>query len=175
MRHTCGSAALAAALLLAQASVPAEAKTCKDVVTAKARSAAQLSDASRERRARDSAIANWSRRARDTYGLRYSFWRLRQALHGQRQALPPVLAVIPEFAAANIRDPGRQCATNKLGPGYFAARNSGMTSQISLKSPWRPLPEAKRVAPAMPSALTMPALVAHSLSRPSRTGLPHAR
>ena len=48
-------------------------------------------------------------------------------------------------------------------------------SQMSLKSPWRPLPEAKRVAPAMPSALTMPALVAHSLSRPSRTGLPHAR
>jgi hypothetical protein len=75
MRHTCGSAALAAALLLAQASVPAEAKTCKDVVTAKARSAAQLSDAWRERRARDSAIANWSRRARDTYGWRYSFWR----------------------------------------------------------------------------------------------------
>jgi hypothetical protein len=54
---------------------PAQAKTCKDVVTAKARSAAQLSDASRERRAKESAIANWSRRARDTYGWRYSFWR----------------------------------------------------------------------------------------------------
>ena len=75
MRHTFGSAALAAALVFTQASAPAEAKTCKDVVTAKARSAAQLSDASRERRARESAIANWSRRARDTYGWRYSFWR----------------------------------------------------------------------------------------------------
>ena len=63
----------AAGALLATA--PAEAKTCKDVVTAKARSAAQLSDASRERRARDSAIANWSRRARDTYGISYQFWR----------------------------------------------------------------------------------------------------
>ncbi len=65
--------AIAAGLLLAIA--PAEAKTCKDAVTAKGRSAAQLSDASRERRAKDSAIANWSRRARDTYGWRYSFWR----------------------------------------------------------------------------------------------------
>jgi hypothetical protein len=54
---------------------PAEAKICKDVITAKARSAAQLSDASRERRARESAIANWSRRARDTYGISYQFWR----------------------------------------------------------------------------------------------------
>jgi hypothetical protein len=75
MRTTFGFAtiAIAAAALLAIA--PAEAKTCKDAVTAKARSAAQLSDASRERRAKDSAIANWSRRARDTYGWRYSFWR----------------------------------------------------------------------------------------------------
>ena len=64
---------IAAGSLLASA--PAEAKTCKDVVTAKGRSAAQLSDASRERRAKESAIANWSRRARDTYGWRYSFWR----------------------------------------------------------------------------------------------------
>jgi hypothetical protein len=53
---------------------PAHAKTCKDVVTAKAQSRAQLSDASRERRARDNAIANWSRRARDTYGWAYRFW-----------------------------------------------------------------------------------------------------
>jgi hypothetical protein len=70
--------ALAAAIIAAGsllASAPAAAKTCKDVVTAKGRSAAQLSDASRERRARESAIANWSRRARDTYGWRYSFWR----------------------------------------------------------------------------------------------------
>jgi hypothetical protein len=58
--------ALAAAVIAAGsllASAPAAAKTCKDVVTAKGRSAAQLSDASRERR------------ARDTYGWRYSFWR----------------------------------------------------------------------------------------------------
>jgi hypothetical protein len=54
---------------------PAHAKTCKDMVTAKARSAAQVSDASRSRRARDKAIANWSARARDTYGWAYRFWR----------------------------------------------------------------------------------------------------
>jgi hypothetical protein len=65
--------AIAVGALLAIA--PAHAKTCKDVITAKARSAAQLSDASRERRAKESAIANWSRRARDTYGWRFSFWR----------------------------------------------------------------------------------------------------
>ena len=53
---------------------PAHAKTCKDMITAKARSAAQVSDASRERRARDNAIANWSARARDTYGWAYRFW-----------------------------------------------------------------------------------------------------
>src|SRR5688572_25565270 len=75
MRYKFGSAALAVVLVLTQTGATAEAKTCKDIVTAKARSAAQLSDASRERRARDSAIANWSRRARDTYGWRYSFWR----------------------------------------------------------------------------------------------------
>jgi hypothetical protein len=38
-----------------------------------ARSTAQLSDASREKRAKDKAIANWSKRARDTYGWRYKF------------------------------------------------------------------------------------------------------
>jgi hypothetical protein len=53
---------------------PAQAKTCKDVIAAKGQSRAQLSDASRERRARDNAIANWSRRARDTYGWAYRFW-----------------------------------------------------------------------------------------------------
>jgi hypothetical protein len=53
---------------------PAEAKTCKDAVTAKGQSRAQLSDASRERRARANAIANWSRRARDTHGWAYRFW-----------------------------------------------------------------------------------------------------
>ena len=66
-----------AAVLIASA--PAEAKTCKDAVTAKARSAAQLSDASRERRAQDKAITNWSKRARDTYGWTYRFWRQAEA------------------------------------------------------------------------------------------------
>ena len=66
------TAGIAAGFLAA--APPAYAKTCKDTVTAKARSAAQLSDASRERRARESAIANWSRRARDTYGWAYRFW-----------------------------------------------------------------------------------------------------
>jgi hypothetical protein len=75
MRSRLVMAAITLALGVAVASGPASAKTCKDAVTAKARSAAQLSDASRERRARESAIANWSRRARDTYGWRYSFWR----------------------------------------------------------------------------------------------------
>ena len=57
------------------ASPPAHAKTCKEAITAKARSAAQVSDDSRIRRARDNAIANWSARARDTYGWAYRFWR----------------------------------------------------------------------------------------------------
>ena len=67
------TATLAAWLATAPAQ-PADAKTCKDAVSAKARSAAQLSDASREKRARDNAIGNWKRRARDTYGWSYSFW-----------------------------------------------------------------------------------------------------
>jgi hypothetical protein len=67
---------LAIALALALAHAPSQAATdCKDAVTAKARSAAQLSDESRERRAREGAIANWQRRVRDTYGWRYRFWR----------------------------------------------------------------------------------------------------
>jgi hypothetical protein len=52
----------------------AEAKTCKDVVTARARSAAQVSDAARLDRARNNAIANWKKRARSSYGYLYSFW-----------------------------------------------------------------------------------------------------
>lgn len=67
------AAAVAAGLLAATASV--QARTCKDMVTAKARSAAQVSDDSRLRRARDRAISNWSARARDTYGWAYRFWR----------------------------------------------------------------------------------------------------
>ena len=53
---------------------PAHAKTCKDAISAQARSAAQVSDESRERRAKDKAIANWGKRARDTYGWQYRFW-----------------------------------------------------------------------------------------------------
>lgn len=66
------AAGIAAGLLVAP---PAHAKTCRDMVTAKARSAAQVSDDSRQRRARDRAISNWSARARDTYGWAYRFWR----------------------------------------------------------------------------------------------------
>jgi hypothetical protein len=65
------AAALAAVLLTAP---PAQAKTCRDMVTAKARSAAQGTDEARQRRARDRAMSSWSRRARDTYGWAYRFW-----------------------------------------------------------------------------------------------------
>ena len=64
--------ATAAACLFAIA--PAHAKTCKDAITAQARSAAQLSDDSREKRAKEKAISNWGKRARDTYGWQYRFW-----------------------------------------------------------------------------------------------------
>jgi hypothetical protein len=69
--------AFAAGVAVAQAPAPAAApeSKCKEVVTAKSRSTAQMSDAARERRAKDKAISNWSRRARSTYGWRYSFWR----------------------------------------------------------------------------------------------------
>lgn len=59
---------------VAPAATPPPNPNCKDAISAKARSAAQLSDASREQRARDKAIENWRRRARDTYGWRYKFW-----------------------------------------------------------------------------------------------------
>jgi hypothetical protein len=73
MRIAFASAALGLGLALV-AAAPAQAKTCKDTITAKGQSRAQLSDASRVRRARENAIANWSRRARDTYGWAYRFW-----------------------------------------------------------------------------------------------------
>lgn len=82
MRITSALAALTlagglASAALAQTAAPAPAGNpkCKDAVTAKARSSAQVSDATREQRARDKAISNWKKRARDTYGWRYSFWR----------------------------------------------------------------------------------------------------
>jgi hypothetical protein len=74
MLFTLRLAALAIAAAGLVAIAPAHAKTCKDAVTAQARSSAQLSDANREKRAREKAIANWSSRARDTYGWQYRFW-----------------------------------------------------------------------------------------------------
>jgi hypothetical protein len=71
---TFAAVALAAWIAAWPSASPADAKVCKDAVSAKARSAAQLSDASREKRARDNAIGNWKRRVRDTYGWSYSFW-----------------------------------------------------------------------------------------------------
>jgi hypothetical protein len=74
MRSRLILAALAVAAAGLVAAAPAHAKTCKDAVTADARSSAQLSDVNREKRAREKAIANWSSRARDTYGWQYRFW-----------------------------------------------------------------------------------------------------
>jgi hypothetical protein len=74
MLFTLRLAALAIAAAGLVAIALAHAKTCKDAVTAQARSSAQLSDANREKRAREKAIANWSSRARDTYGWQYRFW-----------------------------------------------------------------------------------------------------
>lgn len=81
MRITAMLAAAGMAVGLLAATPPADAKTCKDMVTAKARSAAQVSDESRMRRARDNAISNWSARARDTYGWSYRFWRRSKERH----------------------------------------------------------------------------------------------
>ena len=74
MRSRLRLAALAIAAACLFATAPAHAKTCKDAITAQARSAAQLSDESREKRARDKAISNWGKRVRDTYGWQYRFW-----------------------------------------------------------------------------------------------------
>ena len=74
MRSMVAIAALGIGVVLVLPAPAQAAKTCKDAVSAKAQSRAQLSDASRERRARDNAIGNWSARARDTYGWAYRFW-----------------------------------------------------------------------------------------------------
>ena len=74
MRHIIAHAAVAMAAAGLLASSPAHAKTCKDAVTAHARSSAQLSDANREKRAQEKAITNWGKRAADTYGWSYRFW-----------------------------------------------------------------------------------------------------
>ena len=74
MHHGFGFAAIAGAAGLLLAAVPAEAKTCKDVITTKSRSTAQTTDAGREQRARDRAILKWSNLARETHGWAYRFW-----------------------------------------------------------------------------------------------------
>jgi hypothetical protein len=74
MRIVLSVVAAGAVACVMAASPSAQAKTCKEVITAKARSAAQVSDNSRLRRARENAIGNWSARARDTYGWAYRFW-----------------------------------------------------------------------------------------------------
>lgn len=71
-RHT---TMFSAALLLAAAwlgATGAAAKTCKDPVTTKATSRAELSD--KEARARTAALAQWRTRARANYGVAYRFW-----------------------------------------------------------------------------------------------------
>ncbi len=67
-------AAIAVAAGVLAGAAPAQAKTCKDAITAKSRSTAQTSDAGREQRARDRAILKWSKVARETYGWAYRFW-----------------------------------------------------------------------------------------------------
>ena len=57
-----------------RARAPAHAKTCKDAVTAQARRPPRSATPIREKRAREKAIANWGKRARDTYGWQYRFW-----------------------------------------------------------------------------------------------------
>ena len=66
-------ATIALAGLLALPS-PANAKVCKDEVSAKSRSAGQYSDERRQTRAHSNAIANWRDRVRSTYGIAYRFW-----------------------------------------------------------------------------------------------------
>jgi hypothetical protein len=74
MHRGLGLAAIAVAAGMLAAAVPAEAKVCKDAITAKSRSTAQTSDAGREQRARDRAILKWSKVARETHGWAYRFW-----------------------------------------------------------------------------------------------------
>jgi hypothetical protein len=74
-RYLPTACAPALALALAITTPALAAKTCKDtLVSAKSRSSAQVSDAKREARARDKAIANWGKRARESHGYLYSFW-----------------------------------------------------------------------------------------------------
>lgn len=72
------SAALFGVVFLTAASMlgmtAAHAKVCKDEIEAKSRSAAQYSDAERQRRAHAGAIDKWRDRTRSTYGIAYRFW-----------------------------------------------------------------------------------------------------
>jgi hypothetical protein len=67
--------ALAATVALGLiAAAPAEAKTCKEAVSAKSRSTIKASEEARERRAQNNAIARWAKQAQGTYGWSYRFW-----------------------------------------------------------------------------------------------------
>jgi hypothetical protein len=59
-------------VLILLTSNPAAAKTCKDAVTAKATSRAEVS--SKEDRARSAALAKWRTAARAANGWTYRFW-----------------------------------------------------------------------------------------------------
>jgi len=73
--HWALSAAVVAAGLVVVAA-PAQAKTCKDeAMTAKSRSTIKQSDAAREKRAQDNAIAKWSKEVRAAHGWTYRFWQ----------------------------------------------------------------------------------------------------
>ena len=79
MRHVSRALTVAAAVAVASVAAtalpqPANAKVCKDQVSAKSRSAGNYSDTRRQSRAHSNAIANWRDRARSTYGIAYRFW-----------------------------------------------------------------------------------------------------
>jgi hypothetical protein len=67
-------AVAAVALGIGIAAAPAAAKTCKDEVVAKSRSTIKQSEAAREKRAQDNAIAKWNKIVRATHGWAYRFW-----------------------------------------------------------------------------------------------------
>lgn len=67
-------AALAlAAACLASLSAAAEAKTCKEPLTASSRSTIAGGEQARTKRATTNAENKWSKEARATYGLQYKF------------------------------------------------------------------------------------------------------
>ena len=66
-------ALLAAAVALLGATA-AEAKTCKEPLTASSRSTVAGGEEARTKRATDNAQKKWSKEARAKYGLQYKFW-----------------------------------------------------------------------------------------------------